>query len=83
MKIKIVINTADENGEPMARSEIWEGELEILDKNEYLTLISIIAEGKEHPVCQIPFSLHVGWYEWHPPKERIIPQDIEFEPRDF
>ena len=70
MKIKIVIDTADENGEPMARSQVWEGELDILNDKEYLTRISIMAEGKEHPVCQVPFSPGIGYYQWIAPDKK-------------
>lgn len=67
MKVKIIINTrkAVERGEH--RSPIWEGELEILDKEEYLTMISIMADGELQPICQIPFAIGVGHYLWIPP----------------
>lgn len=67
MNIKIVINTrkAAESGEH--RSIIWEGELEIIDKEEYLTMISMIADGINQPICQVPFAIGVGHYLWIPP----------------
>lgn len=67
MNIKIMINTrkADEKGEH--RAVIWEGELDILDKEEYLTMISVLADGINQPICQVPFAIGVGHYLWVPP----------------
>jgi len=67
VKIKIVINTrkAEEHGDN--RAVIWEGELEILDKEEYLTMISMIGEGQPQPLCMIPFAIGIGHYLWIPP----------------
>lgn len=67
MNIKIVINTRKEGQTADNRSEIWSGELEITDKDEYLTMISIIAEGQPQPICQIPFAIGIGHYLWIPP----------------
>lgn len=84
MKIKIVINTrvAEESGDN--RSEIWSGELEIKDKDEYLTMISVIGEGIEHPICQIPFAIGIGHYLWIPPDHNYenYERDEEFFPDD-
>lgn len=67
MKVSMIITTrkAEENGEH--RSKIWEGELEIKDATEYLMMISVIAEGVNEPICQIPFAKGIGHYEWIPP----------------
>lgn len=71
MKCKIFINTLTVKpvpGKPldartqMATSQIWEGELDIVDENEYITKVVIIAEGKEHPICEVPFSPDMGGY---------------------
>lgn len=71
MKVKIVINTMEiDPGGKGARyrsSEVWSGELNILPKGEYLTKISIIADGIEHPICDVPFSLSMGYWQWIPP----------------
>lgn len=72
MKVKIVINTIDK--EPTddlqlrhRTSLVWEGELEIKDDQEYLTKISIIGEGQPQPLCDIPFAIGIGYYQWVPP----------------
>lgn len=72
MKVKIIINTMEpENGElNERRSEIWSGELELRHPNEYLTKISVIAQGIAHPICEVPFSPYIGYYRWIPPEER-------------
>ena len=49
------------------RSSIWEGELEIKNQKEYLTMISIHADGMVHPICQVPFAKGLGHYLWIPP----------------
>jgi hypothetical protein len=72
VKVKIVINTIqlDETSEPPVkerRAEVWSGEMEILPDGEYLTKISIIAEGINEPICDIPFSPMTGYYQWIPP----------------
>ena len=71
MKVKIVINTMEiaPGGESTQYrvSEVWSGELDILPKGEYLTKISIIAEGIEHPICDVPFSVTMGYWQWIPP----------------
>jgi hypothetical protein len=68
MKVKIVIDTRVEGQEGMNRSPIWEGELEILNEEEYLMMISVMAEGEMQPICQIPFALGLGHYVWVPPR---------------
>lgn len=67
MKVSIIITTkkAEESGEH--RSKVWEGELEILDNTEYLTMISVIGEGQPQPICQVPFAIGIGHYLWIPP----------------
>ena len=72
MKIKIIINTVEmlpdnENDLIRRTSEVWSGEMDILPKNEYLTKISIIAEGINEPICEVPFSIGEGYYQWIPP----------------
>lgn len=71
MKVKIVINTSDAEGHGIRRSEIWNGEMEILDKKEYLVMISVIGEGQPQPICQIPFAMGIGHYLWVPPDKEI------------
>jgi hypothetical protein len=62
MKVKIIINTLHlgqdglKANTQMRTAQVWEGELDIFDDSEYLTKISLIAEGKEHPICDVPFS---------------------------
>lgn len=70
MKCRIVINTVamTDGMDTMHRtSEVWSGELEIMPKGEYLTKISILAEGMEHPICDVPFSPMVGYWQWMSP----------------
>ena len=67
MKVKIVIDTAHAEDGGKHRSQIWEGELEIKDKNEYLMMISVMAEGQPQPICQVPFAIGIGHYLWIPP----------------
>lgn len=72
MKAKIVIMTASvESGEytGMRHSEIWSGELEILDDREYLVKMSVIGEGMEHPIVDIPFATGIGHWHWVPDRE--------------
>jgi hypothetical protein len=69
VKIKIIINTIemepdDENRLIRRTSEVWSGELDILPKGEYLTKISIMAEGINEPICDVPFSPMEGHYQW-------------------
>lgn len=47
---------------------IWEGDIEILRENVYVTKISIIADGEDmpQPICDIPFSMNKGYYLWVP-----------------
>lgn len=72
MKVKIVINTVEMashgNNELTKRTaEVWSGEMDILPDNEYLTKISIIAEGINEPICEVPFSPFTGYYKWVQP----------------
>lgn len=48
-------------------SEVWRGDLDINDQDTYLTMISIIADGVAHPICDIPFAIGVGHWLWVPP----------------
>lgn len=71
MKVKIVINTMtiDNEAEVSTKrwSEVWSGEMDILEEGEYLTKISLIAEGQAHPICDVPFSIMEGYWQWVPP----------------
>jgi hypothetical protein len=67
MKIKILIDTQADGQTEMNRSQVWEGELDILNENEYLMLISMMIEGEAHPIVQVPFSKGIGHYIWIPP----------------
>lgn len=75
MKIQIIIDThvADENG--LHRAKVWEGEMEIHNDREYITLISIMADGQPQPICQVPFAIGIGHYQWIAPDPVI--QDEE------
>lgn len=78
MKIRIIINsyrdtrTQEEMERPfyikgqISTSEVWRGDLDILSDREYLTKISIIADGISHPICDIPFGVGIGHWMWIP-----------------
>ena len=66
MKTKIVITTVKDGDGGLRRSEVWSGEMNILDDEEYLVEMSIIAEGKPQPIVNIPFSPGRGHYLWIP-----------------
>lgn len=70
MKAKIVITTAsveDAEYQGHKRSEVWSGELDILDEREYLLRFSIIAEGQPQPIVDVPFAIGIGHWVWVPP----------------
>jgi hypothetical protein len=74
MKVKIVIQMLameehDLNQIQTRHAEVFNGELDIAPKGEYLTKISLIAEGYPHPICDVPFSPTVGYWRWIPPME--------------
>jgi hypothetical protein len=75
MKVRIVIQTMEPNADNETwghrHSEVWSGDLELLDKNEYLTKISVIADGEPQPICDIPFAIGIGHYMWIPPDSAI------------
>lgn len=71
MKVKIIIDTQKTEADSHNRSLVWEGEMEILDKEEYLVRVSIVGEGQPQPLCQIPFALGIGYYHWFPPDMRV------------
>ena len=71
MKIKIIINTRKADQESDNRSVVWEGDLEILDKEEYLMKILMIGEGQPQPLCDIPFAIGIGHYLWFPPDNSV------------
>lgn len=78
MKVKMIIETRKSEQEGNNRSQVWEGELEIKDRDEYLMLISVIAEGIPQPICQVPFSVGIGYYMWVPPDEHYVGGDYDF-----
>ena len=71
MKIQIIIDTHVEGENGNHRSEVWKGEMEILNKQEYLVMISVMAEGQPQPICQIPFAIGHGHYIWVPPEPTL------------
>lgn len=74
MKAKIVITTAsveESEYQGMKRSEVWNGELDILDNREYLLRFSIIAEGQPQPIVDVPFAIGMGHWIWIPPDREI------------
>ena len=73
MRMKIVISTMERLDSGERRSEIWNGEMDILEDGEYITKISILGEGMEHPICEIPFSPMTGYWQWIPP---LVDDDI-------
>lgn len=91
MKIKIMIQDYEVlKGQSQAEASvrqthtcIWEGEVELLKDNVYVTKISILAEGEPQPICDIPFSPTVGWYMWVPPTEyrEDMPEIALVDPR--
>jgi hypothetical protein len=71
MKCRVIIETFD-LGNPedgitekggQTRSEIWRGDINIENSREYLTRIQVIADGEEHPICDVPFGIGMG--HWH------------------
>ena len=77
MRVKIVIQTMQMGQPGSSRSEVWSGEMEILDENTYLVKMSIIAEDKPQPIVDIPFALGVGHYMWIPPSDPVIEDNDE------
>lgn len=67
MKVKIIIETMENMPGTTRKSEIFNGELDIKPEGEYLTKISVIAEGYPHPICDVPFSPMTGHWRWYPP----------------
>lgn len=68
-KVKIVImSVAEVPGQKPAyrRTEVWSGDMDILDQSEYIAKISFIAEGEPQPLCDIPFATGIGHYVWIP-----------------
>lgn len=66
MKCKLIITTQKEGESGRHRAQLWEGEIELKDDKEYLAMITLIADGMEHPICQIPFALGIGHWYWRP-----------------
>lgn len=79
MKIKIIINSIESAPEQQGywqhSTEVWSGEMDILEEGTYLTKISLIAEGQPQPICDIPFSLNSGYYMWVPPETAYEDED--------
>lgn len=70
MKAKIVITTAsveDAEYRGRRRSEIWSGDMDILDDREYLLRFCIIVEGQPQPIVDVPFAIGIGQWVWIPP----------------
>lgn len=80
MKVRIIVNswvddrTEEERDIPLfvkghpETSEVWRGDMEILNENTYLLRLSVLAEGEPQPICDVPFSLGSGYYMWVPPE---------------
>lgn len=70
MIIRIVINSAEiidgKEQEGEHRTEIFRGDVNIERDSEYITKISIIADGEPQPICDVPFSPGIGHYIWIP-----------------
>ncbi len=83
MKVKIVIQTWESTPTENVfnvkfrrrQSEVWSGELDIVNEQEYLAKISIIAEGEPQPIADIPFAIGIGHYMWIPPDIVIDNED--------
>jgi hypothetical protein len=45
---------------------VWEGDLDISEEGQYITKLSIYAEGQPQPICDVPFSLGTGHYQGIP-----------------
>lgn len=75
MRVKIVVEdvTSLYGGSrlEMSRSEIWSGEFDLRRDGTYITKVSMIAEGYEHPICDIPFSMDTGHWLWVPQVDAI------------
>lgn len=75
MKVRIVVEdvTPLYGGARLeiSKSEVWSGELELLRESTYITKISLIGEGMEHPLCDVPFSMDTGHWLWVPGVEGI------------
>lgn len=71
MHLKFILNTLErpskEGGMVRTSQEIWSGEMQLPD-GVLVMKVSVIAEGEPHPICDVPFSLTEGYWEWHPPE---------------
>lgn len=67
VRIKIIFQSRDKTTGGFISSEVWSGEWELNTEGEYLSKVSVIAEGVEHPICDIPFGLDIGYWHWYPP----------------
>lgn len=95
MRVRIVIDTfkpSEGIGSPFKfegrrqSTLVWQGEIDILDNTEYITKISLIGEGQPQPLCEVPFALGMGHYQWMPPlldEEDYSWQDEEEPKRTF
>jgi hypothetical protein len=65
------------------RAEIWRGEINIEKESTYITKVSIIADGEEHPICDIPFSLTEGFWQWVPPMVETEEEHLRKQPKEW
>lgn len=79
MKVRILIDTHKEGEDGNHRAIVWEGDMEIIDKQEYLMMISLLGEGQPQPLCQAPFTIGIGHYIWVPPESigQVNPEEWE------
>lgn len=86
MKVRLIINTFVGKGvDPgwftndghAERVEVWKGDIDIKEDNVYLMKISLLADGEPHPIVDVPFSVGLGWWEWHPGSSPEELADVE------
>jgi hypothetical protein len=75
MKVRIIVQSIEVNPATdqwvSRHSEVWAGEMDILEPNVYLAKMSLITDGIANPIVDIPFSLGVGHYRWIPPSAEM------------
>lgn len=69
MIVRLTIDATD--GTFSSRSLVWEGDIAIEDKTQYITKVSVIGEGEPQPLCEIPFAIGVGYYIWIPGQHEL------------
>jgi hypothetical protein len=85
MQVRIIIDTwtSLEDAKPFdqrgyqSRSEVWHGDINIENDKEYLTRITMIADGQEHPICDVPFAIGSGYWRWFPPETPLETNETE------